>query len=244
MKFANAHVTDSVCVPSRTFIMTGRYAFRFGKPEPGEPWRFVGLRFPTTQHNSGKIFQPGYATGYIGKWVDIAGITIAPEQAPDPVSCLSILKGPAARSRNTLVTRGTRSDTFRDGDWKLILEPGSGSSGPFFSAPKSGDAWKAAIEAFGRSPLNHDELEHPAFVQLFNPIDDPGETSDLSAENPDPVKKMLADYQKIIRDGRSTPGPQLHNDRDVKAFRSPTSVFKKRSESAKPNLPASSATKE
>ena len=33
MKFTDAHVTDSVCVPSRTSIMTGRYAFRFGKAE-------------------------------------------------------------------------------------------------------------------------------------------------------------------------------------------------------------------
>ena len=472
MKFTDAHVTDSVCVPSRTSIMTGRYAFRFGKAEQGGPWGFTGLRFPTTQHTLGKMFQSGgYATGYVGKWhlgtrmttrdgkvqgpantdftkpiqigasdygfddcfflpgsldmfpyafirgkqwqgkvtaqkgwsafnrvgpaaedfldtevlstfcheagefiktragkdkpfflfvaltaphtptspeaefegksrigiygdfvmntdacigrirdhlrdagvdentvimvssdhgpghysgrnreatanqmqemekdghystgpwrgykfsafegglrvpfaavwpgvvksgsvtdaliglndlmatwADIAGIELSPEQAPDSVSFLPVLKDPTTRSRDTLVTRGTRSDAFRDGQWKLILGPGSGSSGPFFSEPKSEDAWKTAIEAFGRKPLNHKELEDPAFVQLFNLEDDPGETTDLSAENSDRVKKMLADYQRIIRDGRSTPGPKLSNDRDVKAFRPPAFIWKR-----------------
>ena len=69
MKFTNAHVTDSVCVPSRTSIMTGRYAFRFDKGERGGPWGFIGLRFPTTQHTVGKMFRTGgYSTGYVGKW--------------------------------------------------------------------------------------------------------------------------------------------------------------------------------
>ena len=69
MKFTDAHVTDSVCVPSRTSIMTGRYALRFGKAEQGGPWGFVGLRFPTTQHTLGELFRSGgYATGYVGKW--------------------------------------------------------------------------------------------------------------------------------------------------------------------------------
>ena len=69
MKFTDAHVTDSVCVPSRTSIMTGRYAFRFGKAEPGGPWGFVGLRFPPTRHTLGDMFRSGgYTTGYVGKW--------------------------------------------------------------------------------------------------------------------------------------------------------------------------------
>jgi arylsulfatase A-like enzyme len=69
MAFTNAHVSDSVCVPSRTSIMTGRYAFRFGKGEKGGPWGFAGLRFPSTQHTLGDMFQAGgYTTGYVGKW--------------------------------------------------------------------------------------------------------------------------------------------------------------------------------
>ena len=473
IKFTNAHVTDSVCVPSRTSIMTGRYALRFGRnAEQGGPWGFVGLRFPTTQHTLGDMFQSGgYSTGYVGKWhlgtrmttrdgkvqgpantdftkpirigagdygfddcfflpgsldmfpyafirgnewqgkvtaqkgwsafnrvgpaaedfldtkvlstfcheagefikaragkekpfflyvgltaphtpsspeaefegksrigiygdfvmntdvcigrirdhlrdagvddntvimvssdhgpghysgrkreatanqmqkmekdghystgrwrgykfsayegglrvpfaavwpgvvkpggatdaliglndlmatwADIAGIKLSPKQGPDSVSFRPVLKNPATRSRDALVSRGTRSDAFRDGEWKLILGPGSGSSGPFFSEPKSEDAWRTAIEAFGRKPANHKELEDPAFVQLFNLRNDPRETTDLSAENSGRVKKMLADYQKIIRDGRSTTGPKLSNDRAVKAFRPPAFVWKK-----------------
>jgi arylsulfatase A-like enzyme len=471
MKFTNAHVTDSVCVPSRTSIMTGRYAFRFGKAEKGGPWGFSGLRFPTTQHTLGFMFQnDGYATGYVGKWhlgtrmttqdgqiqasantdftkpiqigpsdygfedcfflpgsldmfpyafirgkkwqgnvttqkgwsafhrvgpaaadfldtevlptfcneagnfikshsgkgkpfflfvaltaphtptsperefegksrigiygdfvmntdacigrirdhlresgvdkntlivvssdhgpghysgrkleatanqmqemqkdghyptgswrgykfsafegglcvpfaavwpgvvkpgsstdsliglndlmatwAEIAGIELSPKQAPDSVSFLSVLKDSSVRIRETLVTRGTRSDAFRDGDWKLILGPGSGSSGPFYSEPKSEVAWKTAIEAFGRTPRNHKELENPVFVQLYNLRTDPGETTDLSAGNLDRLKHMFTEYKKIISAGRSTPGPPLSNDRDVRVFRPPGFVWK------------------
>ena len=470
MKFTNAHVTDSVCVPSRTSIMTGRYAFRFGKPEQGGPWGFCGLRFPPAQHTLGHMFQSGgYATGYVGKWhlgtqmvtkdgmvqgpantdftkpikvgpsdygfqqcfflpgsldmypyafirgkewqgnvtarkgwsafnrvgpaaenfvdsevlptlceeagrfikkqssskqpfflfvaltaphtpsspeaefegksrigiygdfvmntdacigrirnqlrdsgidqntivmvssdhgpghysgrlrkatanqmqemekdghfstgpwrgykfsafegglrvpfavvwpgvvrpgtttgaliglndlmatwAQISGIALLPEQAPDSVSFMPVLKDPSRKSRSSLVTRGTRADAFHSHDWKLILGPGSGSSGPFFSQPKSEDAWKNAIKIYGRKPVNHDELMHHAFVQLFNLKNDPGESKDVSAENMDRVKKMLKHYEKIIHDGRSTPGPKLSNGRQVKTIRPPSFVW-------------------
>ena len=472
MKFTDAHVTDSVCVPSRTSIMTGRYAFRFGKAERGGPWGFTGLRFPESQHTIGDMFRSGgYATGYVGKWhlgtrmttldgkvqgpentdftkpiqigpsdygfdecfflpgsldmfpyayirgkqwqgkvtakkgwsafnrvgpaaedfvdtevlstfckeagnfiqsqaqktkpfflfvaltaphtptspeaefkgksrigiygdfvmnadacigrirkqltdagiaentvvmvasdhgpghysgrrlqatanqmqdmeedghfsagpwrgykfsafegglripfatvwpgvikpggvsnaliglndlmatwADIARIQLSSSQAPDSSSFLSVLKQPAQSHRKNLVIRGTRTDAFRDGDWKLILGPGSGSSGQFFTEPRSEDAWKKAIEVFGRNPKNHKELEDATFVQLYNLTNDPAETTDVSAGNQTRMKKMLADYQKIIRDGRSTSGPPLSNDRDVKAFRPPAFLWKK-----------------
>lgn len=475
MKFTNAHVTDSVCVPSRTSIMTGRYAFRFGGPEPGGPWGFAGLRFPTTQHTLGRMFQSGdYTTGYVGKWhlgtrmatkdgkvqgpantdftktiqvgpddygfdncfflpgsldmfpyafirgkewqgsvtaekgwsafnrvgpaaedfvdtevlptlsreagrfireqagseqpfflfvaltaphtptspeaefegksrigiygdfvmntdacigrirqqlresgfsqdtmvivssdhgpghysgrnrkatanqmqemekaghfatgpwrgykfsayegglrvplaavwpgvvkpgstsealiglndlmatwAEILGVKRLPEQAPDSVSFLPVLKDPTRESRTSLVTRGTRANALHektvDGQhWKLILGPGSGSSGRFCSEPKSEVAWNRAIEIFGRKPKNHDELVHPAFVQLFNLKNDPGESNDVSAQNMDRVKDMIKRYETIIDKGRSTSGPKLSNERKVKPFQPPPFVW-------------------
>ncbi|MDA9856514.1 arylsulfatase [Rubripirellula sp.] len=472
MKFTDAHVTDSVCVPSRTSIMTGRYAFRFGKAEQGGPWGFTGLRFPESQHTLGAMFRSGgYATGYVGKWhlgtrmttrdgevqgpentdftqpiqigpsdygfeqcfflpgsldmfpyafvrgkqwqgdvtvqkgwsafnrigpaaedfvdhevlptfcreagafikrqagqpkpfflfvaltaphtptspeaafkgqsrigiygdfvmnadacigrirqqlrdsgiekntvlmvgsdhgpghysgrnlvatanqmqemekdghfsagpwrgykfsafegglripfatvwprvvqpgsvsdaliglndlmatwAEIADIDLAPDQAPDSVSFLSVLHDSTQPHRDSLVTRGTRSNAFRMGDWKLILGPGSGSSGPFYTEPRSEDAWKQAVEVFGRKPVSHKDLQDPAFVQLYNLKDDPGETRDLSEIHPTRVREMLEMYQEIISRGRSTNGPDLENDRDVKAFRPPSFVWKK-----------------
>ena len=474
MMFTDAHVTDSVCVPSRTSIMTGRYALRFGKGERGGPWGFVGLKFPTTQHTLGDMFQSaGYATGYVGKWhlgtkmktldgklqgpkntdftkpieigvcdygfedcfflpgsldmfpyayirgkqwqgkittqkgwsafnrvgpaaedfedtevlatfceeagkyikkqsvsadkpfflfvaltaphtptspeagfkgksrigsygdfvmntdacigrirehlrqagidkntvvmvssdhgpghysgrelkatanqmqemqkdghypngpwrgykfsafegglrvpfaavwpgvvdpgsqsdaliglndlmatwAEIADIDLTTEQAPDSVSFAPVLKDSKVNTRDNLVIRGTRAAAFRQGDWKLILGPGSGSSGQFYTEPKSEDAWKSAIEKFGRKPKNHRELENPTFLQLYNLATDPQESSDLSAEHPDVVKQMLAAYKSMLANGRSTPGPKLENDHDLKVFTPPGFVWQKK----------------
>ena len=69
LQFTDAHVQASVCVPTRVAIMTGRYPWRFGRPEPGGPWGFLGPQFGTEAFTLGKLLQAAkYRTGYVGKW--------------------------------------------------------------------------------------------------------------------------------------------------------------------------------
>ena len=69
MRFTDAHANASVCVPTRVAIMTGRYPWRFGQPQPGGAWGFLGPRFDTDTFTLGKMFASvDYRTGYIGKW--------------------------------------------------------------------------------------------------------------------------------------------------------------------------------
>ena len=69
MKFTNAYANASVCIPTRVAIMTGRYPWRFGRPEPGGAWGYLGLRFNPDTYTLGNLFRDaGYRTGYVGKW--------------------------------------------------------------------------------------------------------------------------------------------------------------------------------
>jgi arylsulfatase A len=53
-------------------------------------------------------------------------------------------------------------------------------------------------------------------VQLFDLADDVHEDRNLAAEHPERVERMVALLQKQIEEGRSTPGPTLKNDKNVK----------------------------
>jgi arylsulfatase A len=69
LRFTDAHVSFSVCVPTRVAIMTGRYPWRFGPPQAGGAWGFLGPRFPVGTFTLGHMLQQaGYRTGYVGKW--------------------------------------------------------------------------------------------------------------------------------------------------------------------------------
>jgi arylsulfatase A len=72
--------------------------------------------------------------------------------------------------------------------------------------------WKLILEkdAAGKIP-----------VQLFNLDADLGETDNLALKEPGRVKEMAALMEKIIADGRSTPGPVQKNDVEVKRHPAP-----------------------
>jgi hypothetical protein len=54
--------------------------------------------------------------------------------------------------------------------------------------------------------------------QLYNLAADLGEKQNLAAREPGRVAEMKALLEKIIRDGRSTPGPRQRNDVPVRRF--------------------------
>ena len=160
-------------------------------------------------------------------WAEVANIKLDPSHAPDSLSFLPYLENKEPLARNHLLARGTRADVYYEDKWKLILGPGSGSSGPFYTEPKSEDAWKEALIKFGRNPKNHQELENHLFVQLYDLHSDPGEIKNLAKTHFGQVQKMIRAYTKIVEDGRTTPGPKLSNDRPLKTFRPPGFVWKK-----------------
>lgn len=151
-------------------------------------------------------------------FAEICGIQLLPDQAPDSVSFLSLLKSTGGPVRKTMILRSTERFAMRAGDWKLAVCPGAGCRGHFGNEPAAPAAWKAASLAFGR-PASRKDLTAAPFVQLFDLSSDPGESTNLASEHPERVRKMIKELERQIRDGRSTAGPPLVNDVTVDYLR-------------------------
>jgi arylsulfatase A len=146
---------------------------------------------------------------------EITETKLSDSSGPDSISFLPLLKQPDAESpRKTLILESANSFAIREGRWKLALCPGSGCAGTHCNRPTREEAWKAAIEAFGRKPTR-DEAKQAPFVQLFDLEADPGEANNLAAQHPDRVVEMIKLLERDIARGRCTPGPELTNDREV-----------------------------
>ncbi len=84
---------------------------------------------------------------------------------------------------------------IRQGDWKLILWPGSGG-------------WAY--------PSEPEEMESLPRFQLYNLKDDPAESENLESAYPEKVDALKRLLTKYVDEGRSTPGAPQRNDGPVR----------------------------
>lgn len=128
---------------------------------------------------------------------DILGVTLPPDAGEDSVSFLPLLTGQAKEPVRRVLVHHSYYGVFalREEQWKLALCGGSGGwTPPSFGSPEA--------------------MALPQ-TQLYNMATDIGETNNLYAEQPERVTSMTQLLEKVVADGRSTPGPKQANDAPV-----------------------------
>lgn len=127
-------------------------------------------------------------------FAEIFGAELPEGAGEDSFSLLPLLQGEDRPVRETSVSCSIKGvPSVRQGSWKYLATRGSGGWG------SGGDQSQP--------------------VQLYNLAEDLGETRNLAAENPDRLAVLQSLLEKIIADGRSTPGAVRENDVNVKRYR-------------------------
>ena len=157
---------------------------------------------------------------FMATFAELTGNKLADHEGPDSISFADLLHRPESLGkRQNLVMQSVSSFVVRDGKWKLCLCPGSGSN--LSSDNGNGNdpmpvvAWRKALKGF-KGKLNESDFMRGPFVQLFDLSNDLHEDINLSTKYPDKVEQMITLLKAQIENGRSTPGPKLKNDKNVK----------------------------
>lgn len=118
------------------------------------------------------------------------GAELPADAGEDSFDFLPLLRGEDTAVREHAVSSSIRGvPSVRSGPWKYIPAPGSGGWG------QGGDQTQA--------------------VQLYNLDDDIGEQTNLAHAHPERVRALDALLERLIVNGRSTPGVKQPNDVDV-----------------------------
>lgn len=189
-----------------------------------------GLRVPLIARWPGKIPQATTCDAMVGlndlmaTFAELTNTELEDHEAPDSINFAKQLANPkSVGTRRNLIMQSVMSFVVRDGNWKLCLCPGAGTparrqgtqDNSQGNVPTPEDAWKRALSQFPKVPNEGDLVKAP-FVQLFDLAKDPHEDHNVAAEHPDQVSVMVALLRRQVERGRSTPGPELKNDRNVK----------------------------
>jgi len=119
-----------------------------------------------------------------------------PAGGEDGYSLVPVFQGEQTTGRKDLVSHSIGgSFAIRKGPWKLCLCAGSGG----WSAPREPEAKRLGLNS----------------MQLYNLDTDPKERNNLVEEQPERVNELLRLLKSQVENGRSTPGKNLSNDRQV-----------------------------
>jgi arylsulfatase A len=176
-----------------------------------------GHRIPLLARWPGKV-KPGSACDQLvclvdlmATCADLVGAKLPENAGEDSVSLLPALLGTAKGPLHEAVVSHSINGSFaiRQGNWKLVLCPGSGG----WSDPKPGSAQEKRLPA----------------VQLYNYGEAVGEKKNLEAEHPEIVSRLTALLEKYVTDGRSTPGAKQTNDVKISSWKQPARAAARRS---------------
>jgi arylsulfatase A-like enzyme len=151
------------------------------------------VRWPGVVQGGSRCDQLVQQADLIATFAAVLGLKLPDNAGEDSFNLLPLLLGEDRPVREHAVNCSmTGVPSVRQGPWKLILASGSGGW------TKGGDE---------SQPL-----------QLYNLVDDLGETKNLAAEQPERVAAIQQLLEKIITEGRSTPGAAQKNDVQVRRY--------------------------
>ncbi len=184
------------------------------------------------------IFEGGHRVPFIARWpgniqagsnsdhliclndlmatcAEIIGTKLPENGGEDSVSILPALLGKAKPPlRGALVHHSINgSFAIREGNWKLVLCTDSGG----WSAPRPG---------------NLDARQLPA-LQLYDLSKDLGETTNVQANHPEIVARLMKLLESYVAAGRSTPGAPQANTGEVRIQRPQPAATKAKTPNAK-----------
>ncbi len=149
------------------------------------------------------VIKPGTTSDQVVSLVDwpatcaeLASATYGADDLPDSFSFAAALRGEEIPGNNQRVYayRSSKGDlAFRQGDWKLLTNAGSGGN------TYSDKSFGVEFEAYSRTG------------QLYNIKEDPYEKKNLFDQNPEIVERILAAGTKVVTRGRTTDGAELTN---------------------------------